>query len=97
MIKNPSYKFTDGIMLINGKPFNQYTIISKGKWYIKGTEVVLECHINGILNVMEGWIIRDYQVRRDQETCGIDEFIFIDNKTKEEYEFDSKPLGIYES
>ena len=94
MTKNPPYEYKDDVMLINGKPFNQYTIISKGGWYIKDTEVVLSCHIDGILNVMEGWIIRDYQVRRDQETCGIDEFIFIDNETKEEYEFDPEPLGI---
>jgi hypothetical protein len=95
MTKNPPYEFKDGVMLINGKPFNQYILVSDGQWFIKGSEVRLECHIDGIINVMCGWIIKDYQVRQDEETCGIDEFIFIDRETKEEYMFDSEPLGIF--
>lgn len=96
MIKNTHFEYIDNITYINGKPFNQYTIVSKGDWFIKGTAVSLECHVDneGILHLMEGWIIKDYIVRKDQEMCGLDEFIFIDNTTKEEYEFDPEPLGI---
>jgi hypothetical protein len=95
MIRNPPYEFKDGIMLIDNQPFNRYIIVSKGQWFIKDSEVSLVCHIDGIINVMEGWVIKDYQVRKDEETCGINEFIFIDRITNEKYEFDPEPLGIF--
>lgn len=96
MFKNPPYECKDDIALINGKPFDQYTIVSKGDWFIKGSKVLHVCGYSndGALHLMEGWVIKDYQVKEDQETCGLDEFIFIDNETKEEYEFDPEHLGI---
>ncbi len=96
MIKNPPWSFDGKVLTINGKPLSDYMVISKGDWFIEGSEVKLSCYyIDGILNIWEGWIIDKYQVRKDEETCGNNEFTFIDKTTKEEYEFDPEPLGIF--
>lgn len=94
IIKNPSWSIIDENFHILNKPLNEYNIISNGEWYIKDTKVEILVDFQDGMFLMNGWIIKDYKVREDEEMCGIDEFVFIDKETNEKYTFDPEPFGI---